>query len=80
MNVVASVPDVYISIYLGGNIVLGGTKEALEQAQNKLPALQIGTTSFPLILPLHSAFHTPLLENTSHKNYLGSSTSNHSTT
>ena len=67
MNVVASVPDLYISIYLGGNIVLGGTKEALEQAQNKLPALQIGTTSFPLILPLHSAFHTPLLENTSRK-------------
>ena len=66
-NVVSSIPDLYISIYLGGNIILGGTKQALEKAQSLLPTSQIGTTSFPLILPLHSAFHTPLLENTSRK-------------
>ena len=59
------VPDLYISIFLGGNVVLGGTKQALDIAVQKLPSLQIGTNHFPLVLPLHSAFHTPLLEATS---------------
>jgi [acyl-carrier-protein] S-malonyltransferase len=66
-DIVSKIPDLYISIYLGGNVVLGGTKQSLQLASEKLPNVQLGTTQFPLILPLHSAFHTPLLESTSRK-------------
>jgi len=53
--------DLHWSIRLGGQAVLGGTEEALAQALEKLPSLQLGSHSFPLRLPLHSAFHTPLM-------------------
>ena len=61
---VAEIPDLYWSIRLGGQAVLGGTEDALKAATAQLPALDLGTHSFPLRLPLHSAFHTPLMKAT----------------
>ena len=61
---VESIPDLYWSIRLGGQAVLGGTEDALKAASAILPAIDLGTHSFPLRLPLHSAFHTPLMQAT----------------
>ena len=61
---VAGIPDLHWSIRLGGQAVLGGTDAALQAAQALLPALERGAARFPLKLPLHSAFHTPLLSET----------------
>ncbi len=63
-DVVASTPDLYWSIRLGGMAVLAGTPVAVETAMEKLPKDQRGPVSYPLLLPLHSAFHTPLLQGT----------------
>lgn len=57
-------PGVYRSIYLGGTAVLGCTPEALPQLLETLPRLERGERAFPLQLPLHSAFHTPLMAET----------------
>jgi acyl transferase domain-containing protein len=59
-SVVAQVPDLYWSIRLGGQAVLGGTNEALNRAIELLPVID-GIRPFPFKLPLHSAFHTPLM-------------------
>jgi malonyl CoA-acyl carrier protein transacylase len=56
-----TIPELYRSILLGGQIVLGGTEAALSAAVAALPKVDIGAQQFPLRLPLHSAFHTPLL-------------------
>ena len=64
-NAVSEIPDLYWSIRLGGQAVLGGTEQALAAAIEKLPEHILGTHTFPLRLPLHSAFHTPLMEDTS---------------
>ncbi len=61
-QVVDSIPDLYWSIRLGGQAVLGGTEAALKAATKQLPALTQGAHTFPIRLPLHSAFHTPLME------------------
>lgn len=61
----AEIPDLYWSIRLGGQAVLGGTDEALGRALLELPITVLGGTSFPFRLPMHSAFHTPLLAGTS---------------
>jgi len=61
---VAEIPDLHWSIRLGGQAVLGGTEEALQAASELLPAIELGTHGFPLRLPLHSAFHTPLMHAT----------------
>lgn len=58
---VREIPDLYWSIRLGGQAVLGGSEQALALAAQRLPALTQGSLSFPLRLPFHSAFHTPLL-------------------
>jgi len=60
-----TIPDLYWSIRLGGQAVLGGTEAALAAASATLPKAQLGTTIFPMRLPLHSAFHTPLMAATS---------------
>ena len=60
-NTVDQIPDLYWSIRLGGQAVLGGTKEALQKAMELLPTID-GPRPFPFTLPLHSAFHTPLME------------------
>jgi len=59
---VAAIPDLYWSIRLGSQAVLGGTEDALAAARERLPTQQGGGgLEFPLRLPLHSAFHTPLM-------------------
>ncbi len=66
-GVVAEVPDLHWSIRLGGQAVLGGTEEALSEATERLGALERGKYTFPLRLPMHSAFHTPLMEESAEK-------------
>ncbi len=58
------IPDLYPSIYLGGQLVLGGTPGALATLNMRLPPRKLGDRDAPLQLPLHSAFHTPLLAET----------------
>ncbi len=62
---VAEIPDLFWSIRLGGQAVLGGTEEALKEASARLPEIKRGAHTFPIRLPLHSAFHTPLMQPTS---------------
>ncbi|MCB9777964.1 MAG: ACP S-malonyltransferase [Alphaproteobacteria bacterium] len=62
--VVDEVPGLYWSIRLGGQAVLGGTEEALAAATERLPVVKVGANELPLRLPLHSAFHTPLMQAT----------------
>ncbi|MEM7570116.1 MAG: ACP S-malonyltransferase, partial [Pseudomonadota bacterium] len=51
-----TIPDLYISILLGGMIVFAGTVDALKAAEARLePAGR-----FPMRLANHAAFHTPL--------------------
>ncbi|MCZ6641770.1 MAG: ACP S-malonyltransferase, partial [Gammaproteobacteria bacterium] len=54
--------ELFVSIRLGGMVVLAGTDEALRVAEKQLPKIDGG---FPLRLARHAAFHTPLLENVS---------------
>lgn len=63
-TVVDETPDLYWSIRLGGIAVLAGTPVAIEAAMERLPKEQRGAVTYPLVLPLHSAFHTPLLRGT----------------
>ena len=59
-DIVDRIPDLYWSIRLGGQAILGGTTEALQEAMETLPTVE-GPRPFPFKLPLHSAFHTPLM-------------------
>lgn len=59
------VPDLHWSIRLGGQAVIGGTQEALAALQRRLPPRKVGERDAPMQLPLHSAFHTPLMRDTS---------------
>lgn len=54
-------PGVFVSIRLGGTIVLGADAAGLAHARSVLPALERGGLRYPAQLPLHSAFHTPLM-------------------
>lgn len=49
--------ELYVSIELGGMIVLAGNKPALDQFATRAPA---GPGRFPLRLYNHAAFHSPL--------------------
>ena len=55
------------SIRLGGTAVLGADETGLRILEAELPKVQRGERSFPLRLPLHSAFHTSLMAETSAK-------------
>lgn len=59
LTLVDETPDLYVSILLGGMIVLAGTKEALSTAENALEPVQ---SRFPMRLANHAAFHSPLLQ------------------
>ncbi|MBC6411626.1 MAG: ACP S-malonyltransferase, partial [Hyphomonadaceae bacterium] len=59
MELVAATDGLYVSIRLGGIIVLAGTNEALRVAEAELPNV---SERFPLRLPNHAAFHSPLLK------------------
>ncbi|HMG54935.1 MAG TPA: hypothetical protein VK601_15665 [Kofleriaceae bacterium] len=54
-------PGVHVSIRLGGTIVLGADAGGLAHARGALPAIERGGQRYPVQLPLHSAFHTPLM-------------------
>lgn len=58
-------PEVFLSIRLGGTAVIGASTEGLRHCQKTLPPIKQGAREFPLQLPMHSAFHTPLLAETS---------------
>ena len=61
---VATIDDLHWSIHLGGQAVLGGSDAALKAATAALPQVPGKGLTFPLRLPLHSAFHTPLMADT----------------
>jgi [acyl-carrier-protein] S-malonyltransferase len=52
---------VHVSIRLGGTIVLGVDAEGMAHARRVLPPIERGGLRYPMQLPLHSAFHTPLM-------------------
>jgi [acyl-carrier-protein] S-malonyltransferase len=54
-------PGVHVSIRLGGTIVLGADADGLAHARRVLPPIDRGGLRYPVQLPLHSAFHTPLM-------------------
>ncbi|MBL52043.1 MAG: acyl carrier protein [Candidatus Marinimicrobia bacterium] len=53
----------YVSIYLGGYLVIGGDQKVLDILLKKLPQ----EDKYPFQLPYHGAFHTPLMKNISAK-------------
>lgn len=55
------------SIRLGGYAVLGGDRGGVKFLLDALPAEKRGDRTFPLQLPLHSAFHTSLMRATSER-------------
>ena len=50
-----------ISIELGGATVLAADDTGMEALKANLPAVARGRIKYPLVLPGHSAFHTPLM-------------------
>lgn len=58
-------PDLHWSIRLGGQAVIGGTTDAVTRLVKRLPPRKVGDRDAPMLLPLHSAFHTPLMRGTS---------------
>lgn len=57
----------YWSIRLGTHAVIGADALGLDLLSELLPPVKRGARSFPLRLPLHAAFHTPLLQSTSER-------------
>ncbi len=53
----------YVSIHLGGYLVIGGEQQILDTLLKKLPK----DDKYPFQLPYHGAFHTPLMEDISAK-------------
>lgn len=53
------------SIDLGSHAVLGADDDGVRVLQRALPPEERGSRTFPVRLPLHSAFHTPLMQDTS---------------
>ncbi len=66
-RLLADVPGLYVSIRLGRQLVLGGTDDAVRNALARLPARKAGERDAPFQLPLHSAFHTPLMTATAER-------------
>jgi [acyl-carrier-protein] S-malonyltransferase len=54
-----TISGLHVSIRLGGMIVLAGTDDALSAFEREAPR---GPGRFPLRLPGHAAFHTPLMD------------------
>lgn len=55
--------ELYVSIYLGGYLVLGGNRAGVAAALKELPPLE----NYPFQLINHAAFHTPCLAETSQR-------------
>ncbi len=60
-------PGVHVSIRLGGTVVLGADADGLAHARRALPPIERGGMRYPALLPLHSAFHTPLMAATAER-------------
>ena len=60
-------PGVHVSIRLGGTVALGVDADGLAHVRRVLPPIERGGTRYPAQLPLHSAFHTPLMAPTSER-------------
>lgn len=58
--------DAYVSIFLGGYIVIGGEQKALDKLKKELPPID----DYPFQIPYHGAFHTPLLNSISEDSFL----------
>jgi len=58
---------VEISIELGSFVVLGADAPGVKRLMASLPPQSRGSRTFPVQLPLHSAFHTSLLADTSRR-------------
>jgi [acyl-carrier-protein] S-malonyltransferase len=54
----------YLSIDLGSHAVLGADTAGLAALMEMLPPVERGARTFPARLPMHAAFHTPLLAET----------------
>jgi [acyl-carrier-protein] S-malonyltransferase len=59
-----AVPGAHVSIRLGGAVVLGVELAAVDPVRAALPGFERGGVAYPLQLPLHSAFHTPIMAST----------------
>ncbi|MCG8440229.1 MAG: hypothetical protein MI723_00320 [Caulobacterales bacterium] len=59
LALIDDVPGLYLSIALGGMLVLAGTEQALTAAEDRLTPVQ---DRFPMRLAGHAAFHTELQE------------------
>ncbi|NMM43263.1 ACP S-malonyltransferase [Rhodospirillaceae bacterium KN72] len=57
LSLTEEIDGLYLSIDLGGMLVLAGTDNALAAAEKRLPVVQ---ERFPMRLANHAAFHTPL--------------------
>jgi [acyl-carrier-protein] S-malonyltransferase len=57
--------NTFESISLGGTAVIGGDTEAVRKILRDMPKIIHGLREYPVQLPLHSAFHTPLMNETS---------------
>ena len=64
-NIISQVKNAgcYISIDLGGYVVIGGEQPSLNLLLKKLPKKE----HYPFQLPYHAAFHTPLLKSISER-------------
>lgn len=56
-SLLQSLDDMYYSIDLSGTAVLAGSETSVKKMMNALPKIDY----FPLRLPKHAAFHTPLM-------------------
>jgi [acyl-carrier-protein] S-malonyltransferase len=65
LKAIETIPDVHLSIRLGSYVVLGAAKESIKPLISALPEQSRGPRTFPVQLPLHSAFHTPLMAGSS---------------
>ncbi len=54
-----------LSIDLVGYVVIGADEAGCRALMASLPPVERGGRTFPTLLPLHSAFHTPLLQSAS---------------
>ena len=55
----------FVSINLGGYVVVGGSEESLKNLLKRLPPIE----NYPLQIPYHGAFHTPLMHEISSKGF-----------
>ncbi|MEM7730659.1 MAG: ACP S-malonyltransferase [Pseudomonadota bacterium] len=63
-GLIEEIDGLYLSIPFGGMIVLAGTEEALAEAEGRLDKVD---GRFPMRLPNHGAFHTPLMQDNSER-------------